>query len=82
MLMADRLMEFLKYLYNMIITILLKIPPAILNMKADIVPPNIDPRSVLKNITVRASFHPRSINAVREIVFASPSFIPGNKTGI
>ena len=84
MLIVQRLMELLKYLYNIIITRLLKIPPVILNINAAMVPLNIDPRRVLKIITIKASLQPKSIKAARETVFESPNFIPGNinNTGI
>lgn len=82
MLIVQRLMEFLKYLYNIIITKLLKIPPAMLNINAVIVPLNIEPKRVLKSITSNASLQPKSIKVASDTVLDSPNFIPGNNTGI
>ena len=81
-LMVGILNEFLKYLYSNIITILLRTPPAMLNIKADMLPPKIEPNIVLKIIIKNASFHPSKINATNDIELASPNFIPGNNTGI
>ena len=61
---------------------LLKKPPAKLNIKEDIFPANIEPKRVLRNITNRASYPPSIIKVTSEIILARPSLIPGKSTGI